>query len=508
MIVLAVLAVLQAKTLYLPLDRDEGEFALMGQEILNGIIPYNETYTMKLPGSAFLYSLIMFLFGASIAGIHLGLIVVRFLSSLLVFAFARRFMSNISSFISALSYSVLSASIGVMGTAFYPEQAIVLFFLSGMYLLVRKTDETNDPFFSVGRYFFQYLTAGICFGLAVLIKQHSLVFFPIGLLAIHYKHSLFYSTKMFFKRSAVFLLGSFLPLLIVATYFFYSEAWNSFVFWCFTYSVEYASFVPFKEGFPFFFIKIPDIVYCTEILWVLGISGFLRAIFYLKKERFLLLGMLFFSFLAIVPGYYFREHYFIFLLPCIALGIGFLNGASFGLSEIHMSKIVYYFLLILGLFSGLYFYIFEYSFQERLAIIYPAEPNTFYQTHIVSQCVAKHAKENSRILVFGNEPEIYFYTKTKNASKFIYIIEILRPTKLRPKLQDEFLKSVQKEKPEFVIIAPPFGNFPGTQEFLNKMNGFLLAQYKEVSVEFIDSCTRDIPEYDPKNSFIIILEKR
>src|SRR6187551_2013958 len=42
-----------------PLERDEGEYALMGQMILQGIPPYEMAYNMKLPGVYYMYALLM-----------------------------------------------------------------------------------------------------------------------------------------------------------------------------------------------------------------------------------------------------------------------------------------------------------------------------------------------------------------------------------------------------------------------------------------------------------------
>src|SRR5262245_21271969 len=61
----------------LPLERDEGEYAYMGQLILKGIPPYSIAYNMKLPGTYYMYALVMALFGQTPAGIHTGLALVN-----------------------------------------------------------------------------------------------------------------------------------------------------------------------------------------------------------------------------------------------------------------------------------------------------------------------------------------------------------------------------------------------------------------------------------------------
>ena len=74
----------------MPLERDEGEYAYAGQLMLQGVPPYSEAYTMKLPGTYAAYALIMAMFGQSASGIHLGLALVSVASILLMFLLGRK----------------------------------------------------------------------------------------------------------------------------------------------------------------------------------------------------------------------------------------------------------------------------------------------------------------------------------------------------------------------------------------------------------------------------------
>src|SRR5258706_52249 len=69
-------AAIRFRLLEFPLERDEGEYAYAGQLILQGIPPYKLACNMKLPGVYFAYAGIMAVFGQTITGIHIGLIVV------------------------------------------------------------------------------------------------------------------------------------------------------------------------------------------------------------------------------------------------------------------------------------------------------------------------------------------------------------------------------------------------------------------------------------------------
>ncbi|MCP3982767.1 MAG: hypothetical protein GY723_00165, partial [bacterium] len=51
LVVLTTLAI-RVRLLDVPLERDEGEYAYVAQLLLDGVPPYQQAYTMKLPGVA------------------------------------------------------------------------------------------------------------------------------------------------------------------------------------------------------------------------------------------------------------------------------------------------------------------------------------------------------------------------------------------------------------------------------------------------------------------------
>src|SRR5579863_542687 len=72
----------------MPLERDEGEFAYVGQLMLQGIPPYKIACNMKLPGTYAAYAAIMAVFGETPSGIRIGLILVNVTATILVFLLA------------------------------------------------------------------------------------------------------------------------------------------------------------------------------------------------------------------------------------------------------------------------------------------------------------------------------------------------------------------------------------------------------------------------------------
>ena len=60
-----------------PMERDEGEYAYAGWQILRLGLPYVDFYDMKFSGTYFFYALIFKCFGVSIYAVRLTVLVLR-----------------------------------------------------------------------------------------------------------------------------------------------------------------------------------------------------------------------------------------------------------------------------------------------------------------------------------------------------------------------------------------------------------------------------------------------
>src|SRR5690349_15646893 len=167
----------------MPLERDEGEYAYIGQLMLHGVPPYQQAYTMKLPGTPAAYACIMAVFGQTPSGIHLGLMLVNAASIVLVFLIGRRLLDEMSGAVAAVVFALLSSSFSVFGLAAHATHFVTLFALAGMYLILRATSpppsEHQQPINSssvIHHPSSLLFASGLCFGLAFLMKQHGVFF--------------------------------------------------------------------------------------------------------------------------------------------------------------------------------------------------------------------------------------------------------------------------------------------------------------------------------------------
>src|SRR5580692_12860814 len=71
LLVMVFFAFVRVRLRDIPLERDEGEFAYVGQLMLQGNPPYKIACNMKLPGTYAAYAAMMAVFGESAAGIRI-----------------------------------------------------------------------------------------------------------------------------------------------------------------------------------------------------------------------------------------------------------------------------------------------------------------------------------------------------------------------------------------------------------------------------------------------------
>jgi hypothetical protein len=140
LLVIAVFGLIRWHLRNIPLERDEGEYAYAGQLMLHGVSPYASLYSMKLPGTFAAYAAILAIFGQTIAGIHLGLLVINAATTLLVFLLGKRLFGLLAGLVAGASYALLSTSPAVVGFAAHATNFVVLPAVGGILLLLRVTE--------------------------------------------------------------------------------------------------------------------------------------------------------------------------------------------------------------------------------------------------------------------------------------------------------------------------------------------------------------------------------
>jgi hypothetical protein len=435
-----------------PLERDEGEYAYAGQLILQGIPPYKLAYNMKLPGTYAAYAVIMALFGETTQGIHLGLLLVNGISIVLVFLLGRWLFDTTVGVVSAACYGVLSLSEVFLGLAAHATHFVVLPMLIGMLCLLSAMSTGRSA---------AYFGSGLLFGLAFLMKQQGAFFGLFGGAWIIWEELKQYPrvwTRMI-KHVSWFGAGCALPFVLVCVVLLMSGVFGTFWFWTFLYAREYVSEMPFSEGKMFLWEMIK---YSSGPFWTIGALAVAGLILLwwrrLEPSRTVFVtAFLLFSFLTVCPGFYFREHYFITLLPAVALLAGV--GVSYSqqrLDRMALSGALLYLPGALAFMAVLYPIWWERATFFTMTPVQASREvyamNPFPESLEVARYIRANSATDARVAVIGSEPQIYFYSRRHSATGFIYAYGLVEEHRFARQVQNQMIHEIELVKPEFFVI--------------------------------------------------------
>jgi hypothetical protein len=447
-IVFGLVIAIRIRLLGVPLERDEGEYAYAGQLILQGVPPYTLAYNMKFPGTYAAYAAIMSIFGQTITGIHLGLLLVNAATIILIFLLGRRLVNSVVGLTAGMSYAVLAVSPSVLGFAGHATHFVLLPVLGGTWLLLKARDRQ-----AYGCLF----TSGLLFGLGVLMKQPAVFFALFGAIYLvsNNLHRRFRLEKILL-RTLIFSAGVILPLGITCLLLWRIGVFDRFWFWTIDYARQYGSLVSFSQASRNFFYSAKEVIVAGWPIWTLAGIGLVAGLWERRTRPIaaFLLGFLFFSTLALCSGFYFRLHYFILVLPAVSLLAGVGVGRLSDLSEDRLVVVRFIPILILGfalawpILAERKFF-FEASPADASRMIYPEAP--FVESIRVAEYLREHTTRNDTIAVLGSEPQIYFYSDRHSATGYIYTYGLMETQKYASQMQQEMIREIERARPKFLI---------------------------------------------------------
>ncbi len=504
----------------MPLERDEGEYAYAGQLMLQGIPPYALAYNMKLPGIYTAYATMLVVFGQTPAGIHLGLLLVNTVTTLLLFFLAARLFGRLAAVVAACTYALLSTSASVMGFEAHATNFVVLPALIGVLLLLHAFRSQRSWLFFL---------SGLLFGVAFLMKQHGMFFVLFGLVYLIWSQWRQQPGPMLLRQAGVFLAGAILPYLLTCWLMYRSGVFPQFWFWTVRYAGEYSK-MGLQRAIRALMENSHTVVGPAWPIWVLaaiGMSALLWNPATRHHSRFLI-AFFACSFLALCPGAYFRPHYYILLLPAIALLAGVALSAlgeqlATAGSQRYSLAIPLSVFVLCGAATVLqqrqtYFVETPNQVVEQIY-----GHNAFVPAVQVADYVREHSPQDARIAVLGSEPEVYFYSHRHSATGYLYMYSLIVHHKYTARMRDEMLQELETNRPLYVVYVDVWDDWGGPEggpelaEFLPRLHAFMDRSYEEVGVADIRS---DIGErtdyvwdaaaqgYQPRSSKAIYVMRR
>lgn len=452
-IIVVLVGIIRVGLLGVPLERDEGEYAYTGQLILQGIPPYQEVYNMKLPGIYVAYAFFMAIFGQTHHAIHFALLIINAITIILVFFLARKFMNEICALISAAGFAVLSLSQHVQGVYAHAEHFVILFATGGILLLLRAIATENR---------FKLFLAGVFLCLGFLMKQHGIAF--IAFAGIYMLYDSIKRTPIQWRelmmRLFAFMGGVLSVFTILCVIMLWAGVFGRFWFWTVNYASAYISQTPISMIWPNFIFSFKSIVSTAPLLWILVGSSFVGL---MNKRisghhRVFLLLFSFFSILSTCPGFYFRGHYFVLLLPWAGISIGIAVYAIIDWLQKLPCKYVRFgapvILFIICLFQPIYrqrdylFYMNNFQISRSICWL-----NPFPESLVISDFIKKHTSPEDRVAIFGSEPQIFFYAQRRSSSPYIYMYPLMEKHDFALNMQKEFIKYVESADPMYLVYT-------------------------------------------------------
>jgi len=465
---------------------DEATYSALASRILEGALPYHSAVDHKPIGIEILYASIYALFGRNkLIFVRIFLLVIVAMTGYTMGRLCEKLLNKPQARYAGVFY-VLCSTWGLPSDTQAANTELFLNFpitLAGFLIFRKISDEKTDWKQSLN-----FSGAGILTAVAGMFKyQASLAGIAWALITVLGPWR--FKTKII--RLIELACGFLLIGIAYISFFLNKGIWDSFIFWGFKYNFQYMS------------ILTP-----AEIVWnafrytlLVALFWFPLLICFRKTTR----NALLFSIpwggamaLAIAAGGRFFPHYYLMLLPPLCLLIS---------PEVLQKKKFQKFLTVIILI---------YSVAEILVALgwYRIKPNLaqYDKTYrLVGNWITNHSKPSDRIFVWGNSPEIYYYSNRIMGTRFPFcnyhtgkiwgtkFLDDVNATQTErnivPRAWDELLQDLYSSPPLYFIDAAKgkldrFDLHPSSR--YPKLLGFLSSYCKPIA------CVEKVPIYKCK----------
>lgn len=282
------------------------------------------------------------------------------------------------------------------------------------------------------------------------------------------------------------------------------------------------------EGLSRFSTMAPRMVKHFTAFWIFGIIGFIALANAQIQGRgsrrpFIVLFFLF-SFLSILPGLYFREHYFVLIIPALSLAAGYCSEHLTSALKEKSKNTLLPMLPIAALFVSV---IVTLSLQGEIYFRLPPDEisrkiygmNPFIESLKIAQYIKSRAKDGDRIAILGSEPQILFYSGLHSATGYIYMYGLMEDQPYNLQMQKAMVAEIEKIKPAFIVFVQipaswlpaqnaPLLIFDWAKRYIEEnyvVTGVIDMQYYDNIVYKFDAEALD---YNPRSKFYVCIFKR
>ncbi len=457
---LILIVIVRLRLADLPMERDEGEYAYAGWQILMGKLPYTDFYNMKFPGVYYMYALVFSIAGQSMIAIRVAVLLMNVLSAFFLYKIVEKRLfselatpNNEAKWLAAGFYLLLSISFGAQGVISNCEHFVVFFATMGLWLLSER----------------RLFLSGLALAFSVLMKQQGLVVGAFAVLTILYELYHDKNKTLIIKRLFTFGVGLVLPIVGLFAFVWQNNLFDNFYFYTFEYARAYSGILKptFKEIHSFLHVFIDN-----PILWLIFFIGIVKiGIDIFKKKSlfqgnpygytvhrtpsgegggFLLLWAV--SFVAVSAGWYYRPHYWQLMFPAIALVAAYtLQKESWRIFKYTLSKnrILSFIFVSALLTQPCYFFI--YPLEHIVRRMYPYD--YFTDIRRFGEFLQENIPKNERIGQYSCEPQLWFYANRAGASGFMYAYPLTENQPYAQIMTNTYIQETETANPDWLLYS-------------------------------------------------------
>lgn len=435
--------------------RDEGVFLYVGQQIVDGAVPYRDVWDHKGPLIYYLNALGLVLSGSA-WGVWWIEVVFLLASAALGYASLCKLFGEPAALAASLLW--LAGLQIVLDGGNTVEELSLLFEFGAIQLFLRTA---NHP-----RHFWNEFLIGVCAALAFTLRPNNIGYYlGIGLLTI--ASAAFSPTQRtrILQGLATMILGGLGVLGLVAAYFAWQKALPQLYDVLFVYNSIYSQQSLGRRAAE---KMIASMLYGFERLEpysLVGAAGLAVAAGYiaLKTRKLELVSWFGIFLLVTVPAQLTLSvmsgrqylHYYTAWLPALAFLGGF---AFFGLKslieKLPISRAIASSLVLIPALA-LTVLPFAQGLPALWQLTNPRTPN-YSSTSLgpYLEYIENHVSKNDRLLIWGNQATIHFLTARKAPGRFVYTYALGSQAYFSPALADEFLNDIIREKPIIIDATP------------------------------------------------------
>jgi hypothetical protein len=450
-----VVCIIRSKFFNIPFERDEGAYGYYGKLLLEGGVPYKDFYEQKFPGIFYFYAFMVGVFGDTVKGMHIGFMLLNIATFTLLFFAARRLFSPLAGVITAVTYAIVSMTPNLSGFTVQGEHGVAFFISLGIFCYSFTKNSTHWK---------NYLFMGLALGGAFMVKTSGVFLVLWGGIAIVI--DFFFTNgektvKEFFRRTLIYSCGVLAVIGFLFALIAIKGSFSEMIYWSYEIPKRYVSRIKWEDGKKYLEYTYKAITAEYKLFWMH--AAFAVIILVVKtipwRIKLTSLTLIFFSAMTIFPGFYFYGHYWIQILPGLAL----VSAVTFyavtellrNVVGLKSARIPYVYVFVFTAAALIHLnklksYYFNPNYDRILRNVYGNNP--FPETAKIAEYINANSKPEDNIISIGSEPELYFYTQKKCPSRHAYFSALVDNVKEHREWQREFVADVNKANPRYVIF--------------------------------------------------------